>query len=68
MCRHRCTSIFDACRDCDDKRLAEMAAAHEFDLICATNPELNPTHKPATDAEWQAYREATTLPSRTGAA
>jgi len=46
----------------------QLEDSHEFDLLCERNPENDLTHKPATDDEWRAWREATTVPARKGAA
>lgn len=64
MCRRRCKDLLDSCSECERERAAYVEERYEFDLLCQTNPELDPSHRPATDAEWRAWREATTLPAR----
>lgn len=68
MCRRRCTDPLARCLECEREHQELLEEAHEFDLICESNPENDPTHKPATDDEWRAWREATTVPARKGAA
>lgn len=68
MCRNVCRDPLTRCPACEAERLLQLEEWHEFDLICESNPENDPAHKPATDDEWRAWREATTVPARKGAA
>ena len=45
----------DLCRDCEAAKADELYEWHLGNVLAERDPANDPTHKPATDAEWWAF-------------
>lgn len=57
MCRSICTRDprREPCPECEEFIREDDGERNAFEEVCANDPELDPAHKHATDAEWWAF-------------